>query len=81
MKELDLLLQRWLAQCFDTASDTERTRFAALLELPDPELAHYLLAAGRPADPDLTAAVDAVLAAAASTLAAPGPPDAVPGRP
>jgi len=43
MKELDLLLIRWLDARFDTASEAERGEFEALLELPDPQLAGYLL--------------------------------------
>jgi succinate dehydrogenase flavin-adding protein (antitoxin of CptAB toxin-antitoxin module) len=43
MKELDLLLLRHLRQAWPAASPDERARFEALLELPDPELAGYLL--------------------------------------
>jgi antitoxin CptB len=48
MKELDILLQRWLRRDFPRASDSERRLFAQLLELPDPQLAAYLLG-GEPA--------------------------------
>lgn len=43
MKELDVLLQRWLDRCHETASSDDRASFEAFLELPDPELAGYLL--------------------------------------
>jgi antitoxin CptB len=43
MKELDVLLQRWLDRRYDAASSDERASFEAFLELPDPELARYLL--------------------------------------
>ncbi len=51
MKELDLVLERWLARHFDTASAAERQAFAEFLELPDPELARYLLGGERPEQP------------------------------
>jgi antitoxin CptB len=51
MKELDILLARWLQQQFPNAGDELQTAFAQLLELPDPELAGYLLAGVPPADP------------------------------
>jgi antitoxin CptB len=52
-KELDLLLLGWLARHFDSATGEQRARFASLLEMPDPELARYLLAATHPLAADL----------------------------
>ena len=43
MKELDLLLTAYLQDHWPTASPSERQSFAQILELPDPELAAYLL--------------------------------------
>jgi len=43
MKELDLLLAGYLQHHWSTASASERQSFAQILELPDPELAAYLL--------------------------------------
>lgn len=43
MKELDLLLRDYLDQLWPAAASAERDAFARLLELPDPELASYLL--------------------------------------
>jgi len=63
MKELDLLLERWLRCEFEQASPLLRQRFTALLELPDPDLVAYLLGNVRPATPDIAAAVDSVLTA------------------
>ncbi len=60
MKELDLLLLAWLEGAFDTASGAERAQFAALLELPDPQLARYLTATERPADAGLARLIDAI---------------------
>jgi len=52
MKELDLVLERWLEQYYPRASPAERAAFAEFLELPDPELARYLLGGARPDHPD-----------------------------
>lgn len=43
MRELDDLLTRYLEQRYPAASDEEKAAFAALLELPDPDLVGYLL--------------------------------------
>ena len=53
----------WLETQFEQASQAQRSRFEALLELPDPQLALYLLGGQRPQAPDLSAVVDAILAA------------------
>lgn len=60
IKELDLLLLRWLERDFEAATAEQRAGFAALLELPDPELACYLLGSERPVPAALRAAVAAV---------------------
>jgi antitoxin CptB len=60
VKELDLLLLRWLERYFEAATAEQRAGFAALLELPDPELACYLLGAEQPVPAGLRAAVAAV---------------------
>lgn len=51
MKELDLLLERYLAGDFPGASSAERAAFVRLLDLPDPELAAYLIRGVPPSDP------------------------------
>jgi antitoxin CptB len=43
MKELDLLLREYLDRHWAAAESGDRDAFARLLELPDPELASYLL--------------------------------------
>ena len=68
-KELDLLLLGWLARSFESATSQERAAFAALLELPDPDLADCLLGAARPADARLAAAVAAIRPAAEPSAA------------
>jgi antitoxin CptB len=50
MRELDLLLLAWLERHYERADAQQRAQFAALLELPDPQLAACLLA-GEPAAP------------------------------
>ena len=42
MRELDVLLARYLEEVWPVASGSQRDAFASLLELPDPEL-HGLL--------------------------------------
>ena len=49
MLELDDLLTRYLEQQYDDADSGEKEAFHALLELPDPELAGYLLNLRKPA--------------------------------
>lgn len=53
MKELDLLLVAWLERHHADASSDEREAFERLLELPDPDLARYLIAGAQPHDPSL----------------------------
>jgi antitoxin CptB len=53
IRELDLLLERYARGGHLTAPAAERARFEALLELPDPLLAWYLLSGEPPADPAL----------------------------
>lgn len=51
MKELDLLLVRYLKARHADASEQERQAFEQFLELPDPEIARYLVAGDVPDDP------------------------------
>ena len=57
MQELDLILRGWLERRYPCASSDERILFAQFLELPDPEIAAYLLGQARPQDPALAALV------------------------
>jgi antitoxin CptB len=61
-KELDLLLQRWLAWVYPVADAGSRALFESLLELPDPELSDYLLGGARPEREDLAALVELIRA-------------------
>jgi antitoxin CptB len=60
MKELDFLLLRYL-QRHDLAASDERAAFIEFLELPDPDIARYLLAGDVPEDPRHAALCRALL--------------------
>jgi antitoxin CptB len=51
MKELDLLLLRYLRARHDISTSDERAAFVEFLELPDPDLVRYLIAGDVPKDP------------------------------
>jgi antitoxin CptB len=57
MKELDIVLERFVRARLAVASRAERGLLAQLLALPDPELAHYLLGGGTPRAAQLAALV------------------------
>lgn len=61
MKELDLLLTRYLRERFAQASSEEQAAFVQFLELPDPEIAGYLVAGDVPQDPHRAALCRALL--------------------
>jgi antitoxin CptB len=42
MRELDAVLEAFLASSFAALSEADKSRFAAILELPDPDLYAYL---------------------------------------
>ena len=51
MKELDVLLERFMERQWAALDSEARTAFEQFLELPDPLLAHYLLVDAPPPDP------------------------------
>lgn len=57
MKELDVLLERWLATFAPSADEAQIATFERLLDLQDPELARYLLAGEPSEDPAVLALV------------------------
>jgi antitoxin CptB len=63
MKELDILLLRYLRADLASAPSVERIAFAEFLELPDPDIARYLLAGDVPDDPRHAALCRALLRA------------------
>ncbi|MGB7738231.1 MAG: succinate dehydrogenase assembly factor 2 [Steroidobacteraceae bacterium] len=50
MRELDVLLTRYLDRVWATASSTERDAFLQLVELQDPDLFGYLVGRATPAE-------------------------------
>lgn len=62
MKELDVVLERWLAAGHPGADESSLAATERLLDAPDPQLAGWLLGVERPADPALRSLVDAILA-------------------
>ena len=52
-REWDLLLLDWLERHYESVTALQRARFAAVLELSDPELERYLLQARHPLPADL----------------------------
>jgi antitoxin CptB len=75
MKELDLVLTRYLHQHWPTAQAAERGTFEQILELPDPTLAAYLMGREIPADPSLLGLLEVLrgIQSAAVATAAAGP--------
>jgi antitoxin CptB len=55
MKELDILLLRYAREHYAQAASDDREAFEAFLELPDPDLARYLIAGHVPDDPRFAA--------------------------
>jgi antitoxin CptB len=62
LKELDVLLERFALERLGSASGDERRELAALLALPDPVLAEYLLGEGMPSDARLAQLVAGIKA-------------------
>ena len=52
MRELDVLLERYLQERYPSAPTPEQQAFEALLDLPDPQLFAYLMGREVPTDPD-----------------------------
>lgn len=50
MRELDVLLNRYLERAWETASPTERDAFLQLVDLQDPDLFGYLVGRATPAE-------------------------------
>jgi antitoxin CptB len=61
MKELDILLARYAQQRYAAASASQQAAFEALLALPDPQIADYLLGYATPPAGDLADVVRSVI--------------------
>jgi antitoxin CptB len=60
MKELDVVLDRYVRSHLGRQSPEERRLLAALLELPDPDLADYLLGPAVSSDPGTARIIAAI---------------------
>ncbi|MFK8015101.1 MAG: succinate dehydrogenase assembly factor 2 [Gammaproteobacteria bacterium] len=58
MRELDLVLEAWLAQRYDGATIKQKTAFCDLLERPDPEIFDYLTDRAHAETPELRELID-----------------------
>lgn len=61
MRELDDLLLNWLDTRFGTADAAQKEAFEALLALPDPEIAAYLLKKQQPQSDRIALIVEQIL--------------------
>lgn len=61
MRELDDLLMTWLDERYDSADATQKQAFEALLALPDPQIAAYLLQKESPESRSLGLIVEQIL--------------------
>jgi antitoxin CptB len=52
MRELDVVLQRYLDEHYLQAPEREQRAFEALLERQDPQLLRFLMGREQPSDPD-----------------------------
>ena len=66
MKELDVVLERWLMTRYPQAAERERRAFRELLDAQDPQLVAWIFQHERPADPDVAALVDELAAGPAA---------------
>ncbi len=71
MKELDVMLERYLASGYGALHAEDRGDFARLLDALDPELFSWLSGIGLPADPRLQCIVMHIRGALAATAAHP----------
>lgn len=66
MKELDVLLTRYIDTCYAAASPAEQEAFVRLLGCQDPELYDLILGVGNTDDPDERQVLGAIRQYAAS---------------
>jgi antitoxin CptB len=60
LKELDVVLERYVRWLLPRATPAERQLLGELLELPDPELADYLLGSAVSSDPAMARLIAAI---------------------
>ena len=61
MKELDLLMERYLDDHFVSASQQDQQAFRAILQMPDPELYDLVLGRTSSNDPDIARVIRVML--------------------
>jgi antitoxin CptB len=61
MRELDVVLERYLQHRYAQAPPAERAAFERLLELQDPDLFGFLLRRVRPQDAELAHVLDRII--------------------
>ena len=66
MKELDVVLERWLTTRYPQAGERERRAFGQLLDAQDPQLVAWIFQHERPDDPEVAALVDELAAGPAA---------------
>jgi len=62
MRELDAVLQGFLDREFSTLSNAQKSAFADVLDLPDPEVYAYLAQRRLPQEPELASIFDRIRA-------------------
>jgi succinate dehydrogenase flavin-adding protein (antitoxin of CptAB toxin-antitoxin module) len=60
MRELDAVLQGFLEREFDALSEQQKSLFADVLNLPDPEVYAYLAQRSVPEDPDIAGIFESI---------------------
>lgn len=60
MKELDVMLTRYLEEYYPYAPETEQATFRELLDLSDPLMYAYFLGYETPSNPDLMALIEKI---------------------
>jgi antitoxin CptB len=60
MRELDAVLQGFLEREFDSLSERQKSAFADVLALPDPDVYAYLAQRSVPEDPELASIFDLI---------------------
>jgi len=61
MRELDVLLERWLTDCWPEAGAQDRERFDRLLDCEDDALWDWCMGRAEPDDPELAAIVEKIV--------------------
>jgi antitoxin CptB len=64
MKELDLLLLRYVEEQYDEAPSVHQEAFRALLDAPDPVIYAYCLGGERPTSPLLSTVIQRIIRSA-----------------